>query len=184
METNEVFELSGTFTLNDVLRFQFFHFLRRMWWLVAMFTAILILIVGVALVVSILFHAPEVARATLPVALILLFWLAFVGLMPYLAARRQFKTMIAFGEPVGFRFSSDGVHSVTGYSSGDTSWKAFWKICEAKTFFSLYFGAGSAWLLPKRFFSDVTEQEKWRRLVEAQIHPKTILKPGVVGKLL
>jgi hypothetical protein len=184
MQNNDVFELSGKITFNDILKFQYFHCLRRIWWFVALLTTILFVILGVAAVVSVVFRSIEVARAALPIAGATLFWLAVVGGMPYLAARRQYSTMIALGKPVTFRFSYEGVHSVTGYSSGDVSWKAFWTIREAKTFFALHFSAGSAWILPKRFFADTSQQEKWRELVEAQIQPKKILKPGVVGKLL
>ena len=184
MQSNETLEFTGQYTRNDILRFQYFHTWRRIWWIVAPFVVIVLIIVVVSGVVSIVFHSIEVARAAVPFVLITLMWLAIIGLMPYLAARRQFRTMVALGEPVEFGFSSGGVHMVTGYSSGDVSWKAFWKIREAKTFFALYFGGGTAWILPKRFFASPSQQDQWRELVEARIQPKKIEKPGVVGKLL
>lgn len=184
MPSNEALEITGQYTMNDILRFQYFQSQRRIWWFAVPVTAFLFLILGVAAFVSVVYRSVEVARAAIPIVLATIFWLTLVGLCPYLSARRVYKTSIALGEPVSFEFAANGVHAVTGYSSGDTSWKAFWAIYEAKTFFSLYFNAGSAWLLPKRFFSDLNQQEQWCRLVEAQIEPKKIVKPGVVGKLL
>ena len=166
MQSNETFELAGQYTMNDLLRFQYFGLLRRLWWFVVLIAALLFMILGLEAIVGVLV------------------WLAFVGLIPYFAARRIYKTSITLGRPVVFTFSSDGVHTVTDYSSGDISWKAFWRIREAKTFFALYPSAGSALILPKRFFASPTQQEQWRELVEAQIQPKKILRPDVLGKLL
>ena len=184
MQNSDAIELSGQYTMKDILRLQYFQSQRRIWWIAVPLTVILLLIVGVAGFISVAYRSVEVARATIPFALLSLMWLAIFGLCPYLSARRVYKTSISLGEPVSFGFSTDGVHAVTGYSSGDTSWKAFWAIYEAKTFFSLYCNAGSAFLLPKRFFNDSNQLEQWRRLVEAQIEPKKIVQPGVVGKLL
>lgn len=184
MPTDEIFELSGKITFNDVLRFQYFHCLRRIWWFVILVTAFLLGVLGLAVVLSFLLQDSELARATSPVALIAVLWIAFVGLVPFLGARRQFKTMVGFDEPLAFTFSEDGIHTVTAHSSGETSWKPFWKICEANTFFCMYFSAGSAWVIPKRFFKDLEQQRNWRALVNEKITPKQILRPGVVGRLL
>jgi hypothetical protein len=151
------------------------------WALLALFTILLIL---TAVGFTILFHGYEVARASLPLILIFCFLLAFISFLPFHAARRMYKTMISAGKPIAFRFTADGIHAHTDYSSGDTSWAVLWKVYEAKTFFCLYLDAGSAWVIPKRFFADANQQELWRSLVEAQLEPKKILKPGVVGKLL
>jgi len=184
MLTNEIFELSGKITSNDILRFYYFQALRRTWWFWAVFASFAIMLVVTAVVFTILSHSYEIARACLPLILAFSFFPAIISICPYLAARKQFKTMIVADKSVSFRFALEGMHTQTGYSSGDTSWEAFWRAYEAKTFFCLYFSAGSALVIPKRFFASPNQQDQWRELVEAQIQPKRIEKPGVVGKLL
>jgi hypothetical protein len=166
MPNDEAIELTGQYTMKDILRFRYFDLLRRRWWFVVLIAASLFVILGTEAIVGVFV------------------WLVVVGLIPYLAARRIYKTSTTLGKPVVLTFSPDGVHTVTGYSSGVISWKAFWKIREARTFFALYPSEGSASILPKRFFASPTQREQWRELVNAQIQPKKILKPGVVGKLL
>jgi hypothetical protein len=184
MLANEIFELSGKITSNDILRFYYFQALRRTWWFWALLAFFLVVLIVVAVVFTILSHGYEVARASLPLILACCFMLVIISICPYLAARKQFKTMIVTDQPVSFRFAPEGMHTQTGYSSGDTSWKAFWRVYEAKTFFCLYFSAGSALVIPKRFFASPSQQDQWQELVEAQIQPKKIERPGVVGKLL
>ena len=139
MPSNDTLELFGQYTMKDILRFQYFQSQRRIWWFAVPVTIILLVILVVVAAISVVYRSVEVARAAIPIVLATIFWLTLVGLCPYLSARRVYKTTIALGEPVAFGFSANGVHAVTGYSSGDTSWKAFWAIYEAKTFFSLYF---------------------------------------------
>lgn len=184
MLANEIFELSGKITFDDLLKFYYFETLRKTWWFWALISTCMIMLIVTVVVFTILSHGYEVARPSLPIVLACLFFLTLKGVPPYVAARREYQSNMRLDEPMVVKFSSAGVHAVSSNSSGDTSWKAFWRICEAKSFFCLYYSAGSAWILPKRFFVSSIQQDQWRELVEAQIQPKKIEKPGMVGKLL
>ena len=169
--SGKAYELGGTFTLSDVVRFQYFHALRRTWWVVIGVTLIVLAEVILAAVLALEFHNYEIVRYGTPIALLFLLWLGIITVLPYTAARKQLKTGVSLREPIIYPFSPQGIHYKSAFSSGETSWKAFWRICETKSLFCLYSSASSALVLLKRFFKDEAEQSDWRRLVEQQIAP-------------
>jgi hypothetical protein len=161
--SDKVFELGGTFTLSDVVRFQYFHSLRRTWWVVIVVTLIVLAEVILAVVLALEFHNYQIVRYGTPIALLFLLWLGIITVLPYSAARKQLKTGVSLREPIIYTFSPQGIRYKSAFSSGDTSWKAFWRICETKSLFCLYSSASSALVLPKRFFKDEAEEGGWRR---------------------
>ena len=180
--SDEVIELRGTFMLSDLVRFQYFHSLRRTWWVKIVVTLLVLAEVIVAAVLAVEFHNYEIVRYGTPIVALFLVWLGVIAVLPYSAARKQLKTGVSIREPIIYTFSPQGIRYKSAFSSGETSWKAFWGIYETKSLFCLYFTAASAWVLPKRFFKDEAEQSGWRRLVEEQIAPKKIIEPGFVGR--
>ena len=62
--SGKAYELGGTFTLSDVVRFQYFHALRRTWWVVI--PCLLIMLAGVTLaaVLALLFNDYQTARTS------------------------------------------------------------------------------------------------------------------------
>jgi hypothetical protein len=180
--SNKVCELRGTFTLSDLVRFQYFYSLRRIWWVTIVVTLLVFAEVILAAVLVVEFHNYEIVRYGTPIVLLFLLWLGVIAVLPYGAARKQLKTGVSIREPIIYAFSPQGIRYKSAFSSGETSWKAFWRICETRRLFCLYFSANSAWVLPKRFFKDEAEQSGWRRLVEEQIAPKKITEPGFVGR--
>jgi len=178
-------ELTGTITFGDMLRFYYFHFLRRTWWLVLFAILLLLLMLLAVAVLAFVFDDYATARSIGPPLLLgFVFCIAFIGLPPYLSARKIFKSAVEFHGPVTYNFSPHGIHTVSAHSSSDTGWQALWAVRETKNSFSIYFNAGAALVVPKRFFKDARRQDDWRRMVEAAIEPKKIEKPGAVGRLL
>ena len=170
MQDGSVLEFRGTITVSDVLRFQYFHWFRTTWWFVALVYLFLVGIVVVA--------------ATAAVVLLFLVWTAPLVVLPYMAAKKHLRTCVELREPIAYTFSEQSIHFTSAHSSSDISWKALYRVRETKSMFCLYFGASSAWLLPKRFFKDANEQNSWRQLVEQQILPATIARPGfIIGRL-
>jgi len=181
--SDKVYELRGTLTLSDLVRFQYFNFLRRTWWFVIVVMLILLAGVILAAVLAFVFHDYKTASTNgIPILLVFLFWCAALTVLPYAGARKQLRTNASIREPFVYTFSPEGIHFRNAFISGETSWNAFWRICETKSLFCLYPGAGAAWVLPKRFFKDDAEQNGWRRLVEEKIAPKKIMRPGFVGR--
>jgi hypothetical protein len=70
------------------------------------------------------------------------------------------------------------------YFSSEISYEALWAVRETKSLFLLYLGAGSAILLPKRFFKDAAQQSDWRIFLQQQISPKRIMRSGFLGRWL
>lgn len=177
--------VGGTLCLGDVLRFSYFYMLRRTWWFVGLVAAIfLVVLLMMATVVVIGGEYEPVLRNSIPILLVLLLWMFAFGVCPYLGARRQMKTSASMREPIVYVFLREGFRSTGGYSKGEVSWGAVWRVLESKSAFYLCYSAGNATLLPKRFFCDVEEQQRWRKLVEAGISPKRIVAPGFVGRWL
>ncbi len=134
--------------------------------------------------VAVLTSDLEVVRSTsIPLLLLFAFW-AFLAWVPYRGARRQLQTNISLTQPITSAFSSEGIHRAGSQFSSDLSYKALWEVRETKSLFLLYPGAGSAILLPKRFFNDTAQENDWRVLIETQIAPKRIAKPGLLGRRL
>lgn len=118
-----------------------------------------------------------------PFLLMLIFWI-FIMATPYLAAKRLMKTTIPLSAPITCIFSPRVIQRTGTHFSSEISYEALWAVRETKSLFLLYLGAGSAILLPKRFFKDASQQDDWRILVEQRISPKHITKSGFLGRWL
>lgn len=60
----------------------------------------------------------------------------------------------------------------------------YYKVCETGSCFLLFVSSQMTQILPKRFFADLGEQAAWEKLVESQIAPKKIERPGFLVKYL
>lgn len=181
-QSDITFELRGTLTLGDLLRFQYFNLFRRFWWMFVAVTLVVLTVVLLAAVLVILTHDVEEAGAnvTKPV-FVFLVWCGIVAVCPYFSARKQMRTQPSIREPISYQFSSQGIHLTAKYSSSEISYKGLWLVRETKSQFCLDLSAGTALLVPKRFFKDVTEQTEWRALLEQGISPKKIVGPDLIG---
>jgi hypothetical protein len=112
-----------------------------------------------AAVLALVFNDYQTARTSGTPFLVVFLLLCAMKVCPYVGARRkQLRTGMSIREPFVYSFSPQGIRYHNAFSSGETSWKVFWRICETKSLFCLYSSATSAWVLPKRFFKDEAEQ--------------------------
>jgi hypothetical protein len=147
---------------------------------------LLVSLVGVLLaaVAALLTSDLELARRNgTPFLLLLIFWVV-LATTPYRGAGRLMKTNIPLSGPITYVFSSQGIRRSGLHFSSEISYKALWAVRETKSLFLLYLGAGSAIVLPKRFFKDAVQQNDWRNLVERGISPKGVTKSGFLGRWL
>ena len=178
---DNVFELQGTVGFRELLRFQYFHILRRTWWFILPLLLFLLVITVISAASALIFRSMDIASKGTPFLLLLLFWGGLFCYCPYLGAKRLVKTSSLFGRQGVYRFSLENIHFAGTDTSSDTSWTAIWAVRETKTMFLLYFNEYSAYILSKSFFSGAAEQNAWRQLIEQRISPKTISPPGFIG---
>ena len=184
VENDSLVELSGTFAFRDLLRFQYSQCYQRTWWIILLMMFISLVGVVLALVVAMLTSDLELARDNgTPFLLLLAFWTC-IATTPYRGAKRLMKTSAYFSAPITYIFTLRGIHSTGIHISSDISYEALWAVRETKSLFLLYLSAGSALVLPKRFFKDAVQQNDWRLLIEQRIFPKGIAKPGLLGRWL
>jgi YcxB-like protein len=179
-----VVELNGTLLFSDVLKFQYSQCYRYTWWLVLLFMLVTFVGVLLALVVAVLTPELELARRAGTWFLVLLIFWIFIATAPYRSAKRQMKTSIPLSGQILYVFSSQGIHSSGAHFSSDISYEVLWAVRETKSMFALYASASYAFVVPKRFFNDATQENDWRILVEEHISPKVITKSGFLGRWL
>ena len=80
MQNDEIVELSGRITLNDMLRFYYFQVLRKTWWFWALIASFTIVLITTAVVFTILSYRFEVAKASLPLILACCFFGNYLAL--------------------------------------------------------------------------------------------------------
>ena len=166
-------------------QFQYFHTLRRSW-PIAVFAA-LVLILFVPLLALAVTANPEndwhaVLTNATPFILLLLFWIFMMGAMPYRNARKQLAGQSYLREPVTYVFNSETISGTGAGASSTFVWNHLKRVCETKSLFILYHGSNFGVIVPKRFFQNPAEMEKWRQLVLACVAPKRIESPGIVGR--
>jgi len=182
--TPNLVELSGVLAFSDVLRFQYSQCYRRTWWIVLLMTFLSLAGVLLAVLATLLTSNLELAwQNGTPFLLLLVFW-ACVVTSPYWAAKRSTKTTITLSSPIKYIFSSQDIRSTGTHFSSEITYEALWAVRETKSLFLLYLGAGSAIVLPKRFFKDALQQNDWRILMEQRISPKAITTSGFLGRWL
>jgi hypothetical protein len=184
VRNDSLVELSGTLGFSDLLKFQYSQCYRRTWWIVLLMTLVSLVGVLLAAVVALLTSDLELARHNgTPFLLLLIFWI-FILATPFWAAKRLMKTSIPLSAPITSIFSSRGIHQTGMHFSSDISYETLWAVRETKSLFLLYLSAGSALVLPKRFFKDAVQQNDWRILMEQRISPKRITKSGFLSRWL
>jgi hypothetical protein len=183
--STQVLELQGTLNLADVLRFQYFHTLRRTWPIAAFIILFVLLVVPLAVFAVV--ANPEsgwtpVIKNALPFLLLLLLWFILLGIMPYRNARKVLASQAYLREPIAYTFTDEAI-SGTGPS---TQWRIAWsvvkRIRETKSLFLVYQAPNLAIIVPKRFFQNHSHLDSWRQLVAAQVGSKCVETPGFVGR--
>jgi hypothetical protein len=187
VQSESAIEMRGGLSLPDALHFYYFQTLRRIWWLVALVAILLTIVAPILLAVFVNTYPPVVSwdwvvsHAMLPVFLVLA--LTFLVLvMPYLAARKLIAAQTSAPKLLKVFFSSEGIRSDGDGFSSMIAWRLLKTVRETECLFLLYLSPGSAMLVPKRFFQNPDELEKWRQLVASSVDPKLIEKPSFFAR--
>jgi hypothetical protein len=184
VQPQPVIELSGTLTLGELARFQYFHTLRRTWPAI-LFVLPFLLVLLPFLVIEGLTNPESNWGAVLsnaaPFFVLLVLWLLFLLYMPTRQARKQHRSQKYLHEPITYRFSREGVSGTGPSISWKLTWDIFKVVRETKSLFVMYQGPNVAIVVPKRFFADPSAVDEWRRLVSSSMS-KAIEEPGVAGR--
>ncbi len=177
MDTEARIELHGTLSLADVMRFHYFHALRRVWILVAVLVPVLA--VGV-------FNGPETGWGfvinAIPFIFLVLFWIVMLAFLPYRGARRNYTAQKDLGAPSTWVFTSETLTRTTPNGFSASVWSAVIRLQETRTLFLLYIGPSIAEIVPKRFFQSPAEMDQWRQMVLSCVAPKQIEGSGLIGR--
>jgi hypothetical protein len=185
VETSTTIELSGTLSVRDLARIQYFHALR-LWPLAAAVVTLLVLLFLFNLATA---GDPEtycklvVANAA-PFEFLLIAWVVVaVGIMPYVNARRSFAHLTELREPTTYTFNAEGIVTAGQSMTWRIDWGMVKRVRETKSAYIVYRSPRlAAMLLPKRFFLSEAEMTLWRDLVTACIVPRQIEKPGFIAR--
>jgi len=179
MVTEAFLQPAGQLTVADVVRFGYFHYIRRFWPLTAFCLALSLL--GFLSVLS----SGDSERLQNP-GLFYVFLFVFTFLqfgIPYLGARRQYAALRYLREPMRFHFTTERIRLEGPSFSGEASWPLVHSVYETKNAFLIYQSSQAAWILPKRFFwGEDQEIQRWRQFVIQHLtKPGLFRKPELLG---
>ena len=148
MSIEQIHQAAGQLTSSDVIRFSYFHFLRRFWVIVV----VILLFSLFGLFAVLLTGDPE--RLQNPGSFYLMgLGIVFLNLgYPYVGARIQYSRRRYLREPMRFYFTPERVRLEGANFSGEMTWALVHSVCETKAAFLIYQTSQTAWILPKRFF--------------------------------
>ena len=182
MPTDTLLQAAGELTLADIVRFQYFHFARKVWPVMLVSVAMLFALVGIFSVLA----TGNIERWKNPGVqwVVLFFWTALALTGPYWAARRQRAQQSYLRMPMRYHFTADRVRLEGPQFSGEITWSLIRGIYETQNMFVLYHSPRMAWILPKRFFwNDERLVRQWRDWVIRQLpERKGFHKLGLLGR--
>jgi hypothetical protein len=187
VEGESAIDLRGGLSFEDIMRFQYFHALRRIWWLVALLAILLFIVAPVLLALFVNTYPPVVSWGWVlanaaPVAYVLLAVMFFVLLAPYLGARKQFAAQNRHPQLLKVSFTSEGISSEGVGFSSKVAWDLVGTVLETRSFFLLYYSPGAAMVVSKRCFENPEKLERWRHLLGECVAPGRIETPGFAGR--
>ena len=184
MQPQTGIEVSGTFSLADLTRFQYFHTLRRTWPIAVIAVLALVFLVPFLGLLAVASLDPEwrtVFSNAFPFFALMLLWIVILGFMPYRNAKRQLASQNYLREPIAYIFTSETIGGAGPSIRRSIAWNVVRRIRETKSLFLLYHGPNIAVIVPKHFFKDSAAMVNWRQLVTASFSTG-IEKPGLVGR--
>jgi hypothetical protein len=132
----------------DVIKFAYFHHLRKWWSFIALLLAFCLF--GIAVCLS----TGDPSRLRNPgVSYILGLLLASIQLaIPYVSGRMQYARTKLLREPMRFYITSEKVSLQGASYSSEMTWALVKSVHETRNAFLIYQTSKVAWILPKRFF--------------------------------
>jgi hypothetical protein len=185
MNNDVRFDPAGVLSLSDIVRFQYFHLMRKAW-PAALVIALMLLacIVGTCLILL----AGDLSRLVNPGLFLVIFSLGacLLGASPYWSARKQFSTQKFLQKPMRFTFGLDRVRLEAPDFAGELSWPIVHRVDETNSLFLIYHNPHIAWILPKRFFWGEEQLiQQWRDFAAKQLgKPHRLHRHDVLGKWL
>lgn len=162
-------ELRGALTFSDMLRFQYFHTLRKSLW----FFPILVLALSFEAFAAI--KTPEWSeRNHSPILLLCGIWVLCIGIAPYWTARQLWKKQPSLAEEGVIRFSADGLSGETPSVTWTYKWSMIRSVEQTNTAYLLYQSPQAALVVPKRAFADSQAQAEWLKTIPASIPVKPV----------
>lgn len=111
-----------------------------------------------------------------------LFLCSFIGIVPYLKAKKAYKVN-KIGETENYiALSEEGVYISSSWGELNMKWDEVYKVVEYGDSYALYVSVGSASLIPKSRFKNKGEINKFIRLLESNMD-KTKLYIGTRKKV-
>jgi len=165
-------ELRGALRYSDILRFQYFHTLRKSAWALG----VLFLFLGFEWIAPVLLtNWPE---GGLRVALLLCgIMAAVIGITPYRTARQLWTKQPSLAEEGVIRFSNEGLSGESPSVTWTYKWPMIRSVQQTGTAYLLYQSPQAALIVPKRAFVDSAAEEDWLRQIPASIpiHPVSLI---------
>lgn len=93
-----------------------------------------------------------------------------------IGTKRKFESSKILHETVHYTFSSAGVDNATSTSSGHVAWSNVIRSVETREDFMLFLSLQQAFLIPKRFFPNSEQIDRFRALVARHVQPAPALK--------
>jgi hypothetical protein len=178
-----MFEIHGTFDLNDLIRFQYFHTLRRTWPVAVFVALILILIAPLGALAIIDFESwGQAFTNALPFVLLLAFWLFLLGVMPYRNAKKALIAHSYVRVPITYTFTDEVISAAGPSVCWSLAWNVMKQMRETRSLFLLYHAPNLAVIVPKRFFQRASEMQEWRQFVSTHLGSKRIDTVGLVAR--
>jgi hypothetical protein len=98
------------------------------------------------------------------------------------SAKKEFAAELFLREVLTTLFTAEGISSEGTGISSRVAWNFVRKIRETKSLFVVHYSASAGLIVPKRFFRDPEEMERWRQLVASCVDSKLIEKPHFFGR--
>jgi hypothetical protein len=174
--TERALQPAGELAPADVIRFSYFHYVRR-FWIVGVWLLFLFFLAGLGAVFSSGDPDNPQNRGALYLPTLVVALLMF-GL-PYLSARRQHAKLLYLREPMRYYFTNEGIRLEGPNFSSEIAWKLVQRVYETKRAFLIYQSSQTAWILPKRFFwgEDLAIQGCRQFIVQHLTKPKLFHGP-------
>ncbi|HEV8148312.1 MAG TPA: YcxB family protein [Bryobacteraceae bacterium] len=108
----------------------------------------------------------------------LLCWGLVMLAVPYVSATNQFRKQRYLREPIQFSFSETAIRLEGPNFSSQITWQVVQRVRETKSAFLIFQSARAAWILPKRFFANNDDIEKWRQFAIAHLEKPNQFRPA------
>lgn len=120
---------------------------------------------------------PAYALVSLGILLLVLF-----SVIPWWAARTQFRDVLTTGEDRAYSFDEHGLQSSSASASGQMIWAVFKYMRETRSLYFLSMSRQMALVIPKRFFPSEVIEAEWKQLALAHLPLRQGFLSNILGR--